>query len=328
MLAAVALQDRSLDGGRPSRGKTTDTEVAPAIREVIPRDPGSSFRWRVHGYPDPLARWNRHPEYEIHLIRRGTGRYIIGDVVGRFGPGDLFLVGSYLPHDWISDLAPGEHIEDRDVVLQFDPAWLANVARHVPELAEADALLARAGRGIRFRGDTARRGAELLEEVGRRRGLAAVGEFLVLLELLGTAPSHDQQLLSSHLGALELTPDTADVVAPAIDYIFAHIGGAPRLSVAAALAGMSESAFSRYFTSASGQTFSGMVKRLRLTQACRLLEQTDTPIAQIAQAVGYSNLSNFNRRFREEYDVTPSEFRRSRTALARQALLTSGVPTA
>lgn len=294
---------------------------APAFREVIPRDPGTSFRWHTHGYPDPLARWNRHPEFEIHLIRRGTGRYIIGDNVGRFGPGDLFLVGSQLPHDWISDLAPGERIDDRDVVLQFDPAWIASVAGHVPELSESEALLARAGHGIRFRGDTARRGAELLEEIGTRSGLGAVAGFLQLLELLGRAPALEQQLLSSRLADLELAPDDADVVAPAIDYIFANIDNAPRLSVAASIAGMSESAFSRYFTSASGQTFSGMVKRLRLTQACRLLEQTDTPVAQIAQSVGYTNLSNFNRRFRDEYGMTPSEFRRTRTALARRTLL-------
>jgi AraC-like DNA-binding protein len=304
-----------------ARGPREDPVDAPAIREVIPRDPGTSFRWRVHGYPDPLARWNRHPEYELHLIRRGTGRYIIGDVIGRFGPGDLFLVGPELPHDWISDLGPDERIDDRDVVLQFDPAWLAAVAGHVPEFAEIAALFTRAGHGILFRSETGRRGAELLERVGRRPGLGAVAEFLMLLDLLGRAPAGDQQVLSSRLGDLELAPDTADLVAPALDYIFANIDGRPRLSVAAALAGMSESAFSRYFKSAGGQTFSGMVKRLRLTQACRLLEQTDTPIARIAQSVGYTNLSNFNRRFRDEYGMTPSEFRRTRTALARQALL-------
>src|SRR5690606_30959118 len=135
------------------------------------------------------------------------------------------------------------------VVLQFDPGWFASVAAHMPELAEADALLARAGRGIRFRGDTARRGAALLEEVGQREGIGAIAEFLSLLELMARAPAHEQQLLSSRLADLELAPDTADVVAPAIDYIFANIGNAPRLSVAAAIAGMSESAFSRYFTS-------------------------------------------------------------------------------
>lgn len=288
-----------------------NTDARP-VREVIPRDPGTSFRWRRHGYPDPLARWNRHPEYEIHLIRRGTGRYIIGDAVGPFGPGQLFLVGSHLPHDWVSDLEPGESIDDRDVVLQFDPDWFERCQVVFPELRDVAPLLAGAGRGIRFEGDTARRGAAALERIGAESGVAAVAEFLRLLALLGQAPPGDCRVLSSSAVELELRSDPSDVVTSALDYIFANLDAEPRLSVAAGIAGMSESAFSRYFKTASGQTFSGMVQRLRLTQTCRLLEHTDAPIAQIAHAVGYANLSNFNRRFRAEYGMTPNEYRKGR----------------
>lgn len=41
-----------------------------ANREVIPADPDHSVRWNEHDYPSPLARWNYHPEYEIHLTRK------------------------------------------------------------------------------------------------------------------------------------------------------------------------------------------------------------------------------------------------------------------
>jgi hypothetical protein len=37
-----------------------------ANREVIPPDPNHSVRWHQHDYPSPVARWNYHPEYEIH----------------------------------------------------------------------------------------------------------------------------------------------------------------------------------------------------------------------------------------------------------------------
>lgn len=297
----------------PSLDSLADSVVhAPAFREVIPRDPGASFRWRTHGYPDVLARWNRHPEYEIHLIRRGTGRYIIGDVIGHFGPGALFLVGSNLPHDWISDLQQGERLDDRDVVLQFDPAWLERFKAVVPELRDVDQLLAGSRRGIEFKGQTARRGAEILEGIGAHTGLGAITEFVRLLDLLSQAPAGDHRVLSSRPIDVGFGPDTSNVVASALDYIFANLNSEPRLSVAAGIAGMSESAFSRYFKTASGQTFSGMVKRLRLTQACRLLEHTDDTVAHIACAVGYSNLSNFNRRFLDEYGMTPSAYRKGR----------------
>lgn len=299
----------------------------PAFREVIPRDPGLSVRWRTHGYPDPLARWNRHPEYEIHLIRRGTGRFIIGDAVGPFGPGNLFLVGSNLPHDWVSDLRPGERIDDRDVVLQFDPGWFERCQEVIPELRDIAPLLVRAKRGIEFRGETASAGAALLERIGGQSGASAMADFFHLLALLSRAPSSESIALSSRPVRPESTAEESDVVASALDYIFANIHSEPRLAVAAQIAGMSESAFSRYFKNASGQTFSGMVKRLRLTQACRLLEHSNSTIAQIAHSVGYANLSNFNRRFRDEYGLTPSDYRRAHTRSTLSAMTPTTFPT-
>ena len=82
------------------------------------------------------------------------------------------------------------------------------------------------------------------------------------------------------------------------------------MSEAARLAYMSEPTFSKYFKKASGMTFSNLVRRLRIANACRLLDQTDSPISEISTAVGYGNLANFNRQFRTETGVTPTEYRR------------------
>ncbi|MFQ6192457.1 helix-turn-helix domain-containing protein, partial [Bifidobacterium longum] len=52
------------------------------------------------------------------------------------------------------------------------------------------------------------------------------------------------------------------------------------------------------------------VRRLRVGRACRLLTCTNMPIAKIQQLSGYTNASNFNRRFLEETGMTPSQYRR------------------
>ena len=76
--------------------------------ELIVSDPASAFRWHRHDYPSPLARWNYHPEFEIHMIAESSGKMFVGDHIGRFGPGNFLLVGPNLPHHWISDLNPDE----------------------------------------------------------------------------------------------------------------------------------------------------------------------------------------------------------------------------
>lgn len=62
-----------------------------------------------------------------------------------------------------------------------------------------------------------------------------------------------------------------------------------------------------------GFTFSTYLNKLRLTEAARLLaEKGDTSVAEIAYAVGYRNVSYFNKLFKEEYGCTPKTFRKLR----------------
>ena len=64
-----------------------------------------------------------------------------------------------------------------------------------------------------------------------------------------------------------------------------------------------------------GMTFTSYLNKLRLTEAARLLlEMATATIAEIAYSVGYSNVSYFNKLFKEEYGCTPKSFR----ALATQ----------
>ena len=63
---------------------------------------------------------------------------------------------------------------------------------------------------------------------------------------------------------------------------------------------MSEPTFSKYFKTATGMTFSSMVKKLRIAYARRLLDTTEHSVAQVAEMSGYHNMANFNRQFLAE----------------------------
>lgn len=283
-------------------------EMAKApFREFVPRDPARSMRWHQHDYPHALARWNYHPEYELHLIRAGTGRYFVGDAIGSFGPGHVALIGPNLPHHWVSP--PGEVTPGRDVVLQFHPEWIAACQRVIPELDDLNPLLANANRGVQFVGSTAARIAELLERIGTAEGPGRAVTVVEVLAALATSPEEHRRYLTSPWFPTVCDTAAAGLVEKAFAYIHRNLDGEVTLAEAARRCGMSASTFSRQFASASGQSFSELVRLTRIARACRLLITTDDQVARIAHAVGYRNLSNFNRQFLMEQGVTPRDFR-------------------
>src|ERR1700753_4104883 len=90
---------------------------------AVPRD--ESFKVWSHGYPYRTVRWHFHPEYEIHLITATTGKFFVGDHIGNFAPGNLAMVGSNLPHNWVSNVPGGQPVNERCFVLQFDAGFIA-----------------------------------------------------------------------------------------------------------------------------------------------------------------------------------------------------------
>ncbi|CAH0184878.1 HTH-type transcriptional regulator YesS [Arthrobacter sp. Bi26] len=280
-----------------------------ANREVIPEDPNHSVRWHEHDYPSPVARWNYHPEYELHLIRKGTGKFIVGDHIGTFEAGHLALVGSGLPHDWVSDLEPGEVLQGRDALIQFDGKWVEQAASILPEMAEVKPLLEQSSRGIEFLGRSATAAAASLEAMGTSTGLQRLHHLFDVLAILSRAPQEERRYLADEWFRPQLDGQGAAVVDIVLEYVFSNHAGSVRMSEAAALVGMSEPTFSKYFKRATGQNFSDLVRKLRLAHARRLLEQSDKSISDICYEVGFTNLSNFNRHFRNDAGETPREYR-------------------
>jgi AraC-like DNA-binding protein len=59
-----------------------------------------------------------------------------------------------------------------------------------------------------------------------------------------------------------------------------------------------------------GMTFNSYLKKLRLTEAARLLtDEAGATVAEIARSVGYANSAYLNKIFKEEYGCSPRQFR-------------------
>jgi YesN/AraC family two-component response regulator len=59
-------------------------------------------------------------------------------------------------------------------------------------------------------------------------------------------------------------------------------------------------------------SFSRYLQRIRVEQSCRLLENTDLRISEIAPKVGYDNVKFFNQIFKNTLGISPRQFRQMR----------------
>ena len=83
------------------------------------------------------------------------------------------------------------------------------------------------------------------------------------------------------------------------------------LSSLAEQIGYDYSYISRFFKKNMGISFNTYVNYYRLSHACYLMENSDMPIIECAMESGYASLRSFNRNFKEYFNVTPAEYRRS-----------------
>jgi AraC-like DNA-binding protein len=278
--------------------------------ELMDDHEGRSLIYREHGFPSPLVRWHNHKEYELHLIVASSGKVFIGDYIGNFRPDTLFLTGPNLPHNWISQLRPGEHIEKRDMLVNFTEDTFEGAGQSFQELRTLQPMFTRAAYGIEYRcRKTLREARALMQRISETDNLARLGYLLVLLEML--AASDEQYQLSGSTASQLMGDDRhADRTNQAVNYIFSRYMRELSLEEVAAHMGMKPTYFSRFFKQATGRCFVEFVNSLRISKSCELLVGSHLPVTEVCFESGFNNLSNFNRRFQQLKGMTPSHYRR------------------
>lgn len=268
---------------------------------------GDSVFYLEHGFPNALVRWHYHDDYELHYIAHTSGKVFVGDYIGQFEPGNFVLTGPRLPHNWISQIDHGETYALRDRLVQFDQHLIDNMAKAAPELDELLPMLDRAKYGIEFKGAAQYKAEAFMKRIRLSSGAKKITLLIDFLQIL--AEETQYKLLSTvsmKCNADESSMNKIDLVA---NYVTVNYAQSISLATVAELVGMSESAFSRFFTKATGNGFNEFLNRVRISRACELLAHTSQPVTNICFTVGFNNVANFNRRFRRMKKITPREYR-------------------
>ena len=130
------------------------------------------------------------------------------------------------------------------------------------------------------------------------------------LELLTELSDTKATPLATHTTSWPMASDESLQLTRVLAVLHTRFAEPIRVGALCEAGNLSPRTLHRLFVRHLGENVSNYLGRLRIGRACMLLAETDRPISLIAAEAGFSNLSNFNRRFLATRHVTPRNFRR------------------
>ena len=258
-------------------------------------------------YRELALHW--HEEMEITLIRNGMSDYRVGQRSFQTQEGDIILVPPYCTHSAFE--IPEKTMVSDSLVFHLDLLGAQgqdlSASKYLRPLAE---------------------GQLQMPEVIRcpDRGYDKIREaFLEALECFQSRPPFYEMLLREELLHIIIllfqfgyiresagsrnSPVGRQQLKTVLQYIAAHSREKIKVADLADMSGFSESYFMSFFRQYVGMSCVSYLNHYRIQKAAHALEETSSPVMEIAMDHGFDNISYFNLQFRREFGMTPRQFR-------------------
>ncbi len=269
----------------------------------------NSFLYRQFSLPQFDAPFHYHPEIELTLILKSSGRRFVGQQISNFEAGDLVMLGENLPHCWLNTEGVSKSAPDaaQSIVIQFKANFVGNTFLNLPELTAIQQLFQKAQSGILIKGKTRDIVAEKMTFANMPNAFKRLLNLLDILHII--ALSTETELIDTQSSNYTLSVLDTDRFQKVYAYIIENYQNEIDLNTIAAIAHLTPTAFCRYFKKMTRKTFVDVVTEFRIKHACQLLSSTEKPIADICFESGFGNLSYFNKIFKNTLGLNPSSYR-------------------
>ena len=249
-----------------------------------------------------------HTECQLVHVLSGSGTRIIGDSIEQFEEGDLTFVGPNVPHVWYSKPgASGILPEAVSVALYINPDAVSEKLDGLIDTKELRHFFKESERGISICGAKKTLITDILKQMPEQKNIALLASFTQILDYLLDPDDlvwlNVPNLLSVYSG------QAPGRVHKLMHYIQQNFKEEITLKQAASVSGLQIHSFCRFFKSLTNRTFSDFLNEVRIGFSCKLLQQSDLPVTQIALEAGYTNISYFNRCFKKINKMSPKDYR-------------------
>jgi len=278
--------------------------------QKLPLNERTSFVARTYRTPHFEVGWHQHVEFELILFTEGSGLGFVGNYVGEFDTGDVYLIGSNMPHTF-QKMQP--ELITSAVVVQFHEDFWGEQFLQLPENQSIRQVLSEASFGIKAGPETAALLRPLIVELEHTSGFRRITLLGQALELL--AHAQDNTTTSTQHTRYFNHRDKAridQVFQYTIDNFKEHVS----LEEVAEIACMSVPAFCNYFKRSTQKTYVDFLNEVKIGYASSLLLESELAVQDICFASGYSTPANFHRQFVKFKKVTPLQYRKSKLLVA------------
>ncbi|WP_421828510.1 AraC family transcriptional regulator [Larkinella sp.] len=256
--------------------------------------------------------WHYHPEFELVLVLKSTGRRMVGDHIGYFDAGDLVFMGPSLPHVWVNDpeFFKGEaDYQANAIVVQFVDSFLGKTFMEIPEMEAFRSFLMRSNRGMVIKGETREKIADTMTRMLTMNGLQRLSSLLSIFDLLAQTTEYESLASPGYVQNTHLK--SSDHLRKINQYIMQNFQEEISLPEIASVANMALTTFCCFFKEHYRVSFVEYLNTVRIGYACKLISEKDLNIVEAAGESGFNNLANFNRQFKKIKNMTPSEYRKT-----------------
>ena len=247
---------------------------------------------------------HQHDEIQISFIEQGNGTLLVGDRISSYTKNDIIIIGSNLPHAFKSE--PSSKNKSKMLSLFFTETSFGNSFFELDEFSEIKQFFSKSLQGLLI--DNNKEG--ITKCFKKLKKATKLERFIVLLDILNLISRAKSEPISNFAYNKSYSDLEGKKMRDVFEYTIENYHTSIYLKDIANVANMTKNAFCKYFKRRTNKTYISFLTELRIENACKLIHSNEEiSISEIAYKVGFNNMSNFNRKFKEIKKITPLKYR-------------------